>query len=211
MIRGGPIARLGLGAILAGCGVAGHPVPPGPLPPAAPADVRILSTPDGLEVHMTPPTRDIDGGALTAPPELLVFVDDPRCAGLPAGAAAASPLTLALKPDAPITLRVAAAIGGRRGPPAPPLTARWAPPPPPPAAPIGFSTPDGGIQIAWLPPEPPVAEILVLRDGAIVGRAPAAQARFVDRPPPGAHRYALVAATAIARSAPSPATPVTAP
>lgn len=198
---------LGAG-LLIGCGVAGHPIPPGPLPPAAPRVLEVVSTPGGLEVHATAPTTNIDGDPLTAPAQLLLFVDDPRCAGQPAHASETGPLRVGQKPTTPVTLRVAAAVEGRRGPPAAPISARWSPPPPQPDAPIGFSTPEGAVQIAWLPPKPPATEIIVLRDGQPVGRAPAAKARFIDRPSRGTHRYAIIAATPNARSAPSKAVAV---
>lgn len=206
MIRAG-LALL----LLLGCGVAGRPIPPGPVPPAAPTGVRVLSTPSGLEVQADRPTRDIDGGALDQPVELLLFADDPRCAGRPAHVSAAGPLSLKHTASAPITLRVAAAVAGRRGPPAPPVEARWIAPPPPPDPPVAFATPDGGVQVAWLPPPPPATVVRVLRDGAVIGQAPAAQAGLIDRPSRGVHRYAIIAATPNARSAPSPAVSVVAP
>lgn len=186
-----------------GCGVPGRPLPPGPIPPAAPTAISVLSVPDGFEVHAQRPTTDIDGQPLTQPPALLLFVDDPRCHGRPAHRAAQGPLRLAGTSTRPLTLRVTAAIDDRRGPPAQPVTVRWQAPPAAPPPPIGFGTPDGAVQIAWLPPDPPVTQMVILRDGAPLATVPAAQAQYVDRTATGAHRYALAAQTPSARSAPS--------
>lgn len=203
MIRRGALALLG--PLMLACGVPGLPLPPGPIPPAAPSNVRVLSTPDGLEVSAVHPTHDIDGAALKATPSLQVFVDDPRCHGAPVATAADGPLRWSVKPTQPVQVRVTAALADRRGPAAPPLVVRWTPPPPAPDAPIGFATPQNAVQIAWLPPEGQGGEMLILRDGAVIGRAAIAAARFIDAAPAGERRYTLMIETSTARSGPSPA------
>jgi hypothetical protein len=203
LIRRGALALMG--PLMLACGVPGLPLPPGPIPPAAPSDVRVLSTPDGLEISAVHPTHDIDGSLLEATPSLQVFVDDPRCHGTAVATAADGPLRWSVKPNAAVQLRVTAALADRRGPPAPPVFALWTPPPPAPDAPIGFATPHNAVQIAWLPPEGQGGEMLILRDGAVIGRAAIAAAGFIDPAPAGARRYTLKIETPIARSGPSPA------
>jgi hypothetical protein len=197
------VKRLIWAALVAGCGVPGKPLPPGPVPPAAPAQVRILSVPDGIEVHAQRPTVDIDGAPLKKAPALLLFVNDPQCHGRPVRRADSGPLSWAEKPAHPLVLRVTAAIADRRGPPAAPVEFRWQTPPPAPPPPVGFGTPDGAVQIAWLPPEPPVTEIVVLRDGKPLATVPAQSGQYVDRAAKGPHLYSLAAQTPSARSAPS--------
>lgn len=199
------------GASLLGCGVAGRPLPPGPRPPAAPTDVRVVATPEGFEIEARRPTRDLDGEALATPPRLLLFVDDAACAGLPAAQADAGPLVWAERPEGSRRLHVVAAVAGRMGAPAAPVEVVWTPGPPAPDAPLAFLSPEGGVQLAWLPAEAPVEVVVVLRDGVPVGQAPADAARFVDPAPPGRHRYAVAAQTATARSAPSPEAEVVVP
>lgn len=198
------IRAAALGLTLLGCGVPGLPLPPGPIPPAAPRDVRVISTADGLEISATRPTQNIDGVDLQAAPGLQAFADDPRCTGAPVASAAVGPLRWSVKPSR-VVLHVTAALGDRRGPPAPPIVARWTPPPPPPEAPIGFTNPAKAVQLAWLPPEGQGGTMVILRDGVVIGRAPTAAAGFVDPAPGGARRYTLMIETPTARSGPSPA------
>lgn len=204
------LARVLFSLIPIGCGVAGRPLPPGPLPPAAPSAVRVLSVPGGFEVEASRPTRDVEGAPLAAAPTLLLFVDDPACAGVPAAVADVGPLRWPVVPEGPVSLHVAAAVGQRVGVPAAHM-ATWTPPPGPPEAPLVFVDAAGGVQVAWLPAEAPVEHVVVLRDGAVVGRAPVAEARFIDAAPRGAHRYAVALETAAARSAPSPEATVLVP
>lgn len=211
-----PAPGRGMGAlfamILMGCGVAGQPVPPGVRPPAAPTEARVVSVPEGFVVEAARPTRDIDGAPLPSVPALVLFIDDPTCQGVPAVVAEAGPLQWPVRPALPVQVQVAAALGARVGPPSPPLFVAWQAPPPPPPEALVFPDPAGGVQVAWLPPPPDlVATILILRDGQVVARVPAAEARFVDTPPPGRHHYALAIELGDTRSAPSPATVVLVP
>ncbi len=195
-----------------GCGVAGRPLPPGPRPPAQPTGVRVLSVPDGFLVEATRPSRDLDGAPLATPPALVLFVDDPTCQGLPVAAAEAGALHWPVQPAVPVQVQVAAAVGARVGPPSPPRFVVWQAPPPPPPEALVFPHPGGGLQIAWLPsPQGLVATMVIVRDGEVVGRIAAAEARFVDHPPPGRHRYVLAVELGETRSAPSPAVEVVVP
>ncbi len=191
--------------LLLGCGVPGAPLPPGPLPPAAPSDVRVVRTAEGLEITATPPTTDVNGNSLSGRPQLLLFVDAPTCAGRPAAASLERPL-LRLPMDEPrsMELRLVASLAGRRGDPAPPVTVEWSAPPPPPEAPIAFADGAGVVQLTWLPPPAPVDEVRVVRDGQAVATVPAADSLYADSPDRGSHQYQLQGVGPGFRTAPSP-------
>lgn len=188
--RGGPPA-LAL-ALLVGstaCGVAGRPLPPGPAPPAAPTPAAPVSTPDGAELSLAEPLRDIDG-APVGEGELWVHPAD-DCAGAPL---ARGPLEGVLVPRARLggPLRLVAVRAGRAGPPSAPLTVAWTAPPPPPEAPLAFVDAGGRVQLSWLPPGPPVTEVEIRRDGEAVAIAPAEAALWSEQPGAGRYRYAIV-------------------
>lgn len=198
MIRG----ALPLLALLAGCGVAGRPLPPGPIPPAAPTIETIRRTPEGIEVMASPPRADIDGAPLAEPPEILAYVDAPACRGVPtARGPANAPLRVPLRPEGAAELRLVAALGVRQGPPSPPAAVTWAPPPPPPDAPLAYVDTAGIVQLSWLPPA--AQFVRVLRDDHPIAEVPADAAVHSDPAPPGRHHYTLEAIGADFRTAPS--------
>ncbi len=186
------IARAALPALLlAACGVAGRPLPPGPLPPGAPGAPHPRSAPEALEVTVPAPSVDIDGRSLGEGVEVLLFVDRRACTGIPdARAPAGRPLRVP-RPAGVVTLRAVAAVAGRAGPPGPAVTARWQAPPPPPEAPLAFVG-QGGVELSWLPPEN-ASHVRILRDGLAVAEVPAAAALHTDPAPPGEHAYTLEA------------------
>lgn len=196
--------------LLVGCGVSGLPIAPGPVPPAAPGPPQVLRVHDGFEVTAAAPEVDIDGRTLDAPATLLLFVDQPKCAGRPAAVAkAGEPLRLRTTDTGPVSLRVVAARGARQGAPSEPVTTAWSAPPPAPERPIAFVDADGRVQLTWLPPD--VATVRILRDGVAVGTAPAAASLYTDAPGKGRHRYAVCGLGADFRTAASESVEVIVP
>ncbi len=189
--------------LLGGCGVAGVPVAPGPLPPAAPHEIVVVRVADGFEVTATAPELDIDGRPLAAPPRLLLFVDQPACDGRPAASGpAGSPLRWRTDSERTVSLRLAAARAGRQGAASAAVSVAWSPPPVAPARPIAFVDAAGRVQLIWLPPQSPMVRIL--RDGKPVATAPAKAAMYTDTPGRGRHQYTLESVGDGYRSAPSP-------
>ena len=197
-------------ALLAGCGVAGRPLPPGPTPPGPAGRLTVRSTPEGLELSAALPTTDLDGTPLTPEPplRLAVFVDRADCHGQP-DALGPPPLTLAVKE--PVEVRVVVLRGDRAGPASPPQQARWTEPPPAPEAPLAFVDATRAVQLSWLPPPPPASRVRVLRDGAQVAEAPVDAAGVTDAPPAGEHAYILMAVGPTFVTGPSPASLVLVP
>lgn len=207
----GPLVICALLSI-AGCGVAGRPLPPGPTPPAAPLLAAPTHTPDGVHLTLAAPLRDLDDRPVDGPVELWAYAA-PRaedCAGSPMARGPLDGLTVpADRLDGP--LRVVAVREGRIGEPSAPLSVTWVAPPPAPEAPLAFVDAGGQVQLSWLPPEPPITEVEIRRDGAAVARAPAEAALWSERPGPGAHRYTLVGLAPGARTAASAAAVVDVP
>ncbi len=192
--------RVWLGLALTACGVPGRPVPPGPTPPAAPSNLRFIRVPTGLEVRVEPPGGDLDGERFAVAPTLLLFTDNPGCTGAPAASFTDGIAQLAVADGRLRSLRAVAVISGLQGPATVPLQAGWRAPPPAPEAPLVFVS-AGKVQITWLPPA--AAHVLIVRDGRVVGERPARDAGWQDVPPPGRHRYRIVARGADFRTAPS--------
>ncbi len=181
----------------------GAPLPPGPVPPEAPREVRALNAPEGIELQLVAPALDLDGEPLDAKAvRYLAFIDQPACDGLPV-ASGATPLML---PAGSGLVRVVASVEGRRGPASAPLRVNWQTPPPAPEAPLAFVDAKGQVQLTWLPPA--AERVRILRNGVVVAEVAAADALHTDAAPPGRHRYALIAVGADFRTAPSAAVKV---
>lgn len=199
-----------LGAAVAslGCGVAGRPLPPGPVPPAAPTVTSWRATPTAIEVRVEAPTRDIDGQPIVEPLLLTAHratdCSDAPIAHGPTGRALQLP---PLPPSTPI--RVVAARGARRGPPSAPVALGWVAPPAAPEAPLAFVDGQGQVQLSWLPPEAP--RVRILRDGVTVAEVDSALALYSDAAPVGRHRYQLVGVGPQYRTAPSASVSVEVP
>lgn len=192
----------------AGCGVAGQPLPPGPVPPSAPTVTGWRATPDAIELIIQAPTADLDGAPMSEPLTLAAH-RGPDCQGAPlAHGPTEQPMRLPPLRVA-TSVRVVAARGGHAGPPSAPVSVRWTPPPPAPEAPLAFVDARGTVQLSWLPPEAP--RVVILRDGARVAEVDAGEALWSDAAPPGAHRYQLVGQGPRFRTAPSPAAVVEVP
>ncbi len=199
-----------LSLLLVGCGVAGAPIAPGPVPPAAPGPPTVVRLVDGFEVVAAAPEVDVDGRSLETPATLLLFVDQPTCEGRPAAVAKPGrPLRLQTTDTAPVSLRVVAARGTRQGAPSQPVRATWSAPPAAPEKPIAFVDGAGKVQLTWLPPE--VATVRILRNGEPVGTAPAEASLYTDAPGKGRHRYAVEGVGADFRTAPSESVEVVVP
>lgn len=194
---------------LTGCGVAGQPRPPGPLPPAAPTIEAAISTPDGVLLQISPPTTDIDGAPIEDPVTLHAH-PAADCHGPPLARGAEGAVALPPLEEA-TAVRVVALRAERAGPPSDAITVRWSAPPPPPEAPLAFVDGSGAVQLSWLPPPPPVERVDVLRDGIVVATEPADAAMWTDEAPTGRHVYALVGLTPAARTGASKAVEVEVP
>lgn len=194
--------RIGLlGLLLTGCGVAGQPRPPGPLPPSAPSAIVAISTPDALLLRVTPPTTDLDGAPFDDPVTLHAH-PAADCQGPPIARGADGRVSLP-RLERETALRVVALRADRAGPPSDVITVRWTPPPPPPEAPLAFVDGSGAVQLSWLPPPPPVDRIEIRRDGIAIATAPAEAAMWSDPAPTGRHVYTLVGLAPAAQTAAS--------
>lgn len=189
-----------------GCGVAGAPMPPGPLPPAAP-DVRIINTPDGLELYSASPPRDIDGKRIDEPVELRLFPGTGPVTGPPVARATAQPIRLGRRPSVS-TGRLVAYRGRRASRPSSPIRLRWKAPPPAPT-PIGFVDAGGQARLMWPPLPAEVTEVVVLRDSDPVRTLSADVSTFTERPTRPRHRYQIIIRGETFRSGPSEAVTVT--
>lgn len=171
----------------AGCGVAGHPLPPGPRAAAAPTLAAPISTPDGIRIELSVPLRDVDGDRIDAA-ALWAFADA-ECIGRPL--ARGDERGLALPREAAGREVHVVAVRAGRPSPSTPVTLTWTAPPPPPEAPLVFVD-QGGVQIAWLPPPPPIDRVLVYRGQTQVADLPAEGATWTDADAPtGRHIYRI--------------------
>lgn len=194
------------------CGVAGRPISPGPIPPAAPSSVRVVHSPDGWEVSVEDAAWvDVDGLRLEQVPDVWAFVDHPPCRFAPdVRGPADRPIQIARGERTRAVLWVALSRDGRVGRAKGPISVVWSAPPPAPEAPLVFATTAGRVELSWLPPPPPIDQIRVLRDGQPVALRPAGEAMFTDHAvPAGRHRYAIEGIGPGIRTAPSPPTGVT--
>ncbi|MCB9523288.1 MAG: hypothetical protein H6702_07875 [Myxococcales bacterium] len=179
-----------LGALLAGCGVAGAPRPERPSPPKV---VKVLCSPEGWWVHLDTERALVwlDGKPpVTAPGAVLRI---PRQAGAP-----------------PPMLRLGGPDPVAPGAPGDPVPLPWTEPPAPPPPPLAFFG-AGVVQITWLPPPAGTQTVLLLRDGHLVQRLPADAPGAQDAAARGPHQYTVRFEASQTLTAPSPPTAVTVP
>ena len=187
--------------LLYGCGVAGQPMPPGPLPPRAPDVSRSVSTPDGLELYGPSSHLDVDGAPIGDPVELWLFAGQGPIEGQPVARAQQGPIKLPT-PLSIGTARLVAVRADRSSQPSPPFPLVWSAPPPPPA-PVGFIDAAGNARLIWSPVDGEVVEIQIIRDGQRRARLDGDAAGFSEAVAVGEHHYQLIIHGATYRSAAS--------
>jgi len=200
MTSRGPAALMAA-SLLWSCGVAGQPMPPGPLPPRPPHVSRSVSTPDGLELYGPPSHLDVDGAPINDPVELRLFAGQGPLDGQPMAHAPRGPLKL----RAPLCLgtgRLVAARAGRPSQPSAPFPLTWSAPPSPPT-PVGFIDAAGNARLIWPPVDEEAVEIQVIRDGEPRARLHREASAFSEAVAVGDHRYQLIIHGPAYRSAPS--------
>lgn len=179
-----PPPALALTLVLAGCGAAGAPRPPGPPEAGAPSLAQPRRGPGGWRVHVQAPTTDVDGAPLPAdaPRQIALYAGDRPCAGRPLGIFEPGK-AVALPPEGG-TFTVAVLVGGRPGRPSRLHVPAYTSPPPAPEPPLVQRRPDAAVDLTWLPNETPGAETVLLRNGSEVGRFAGDVATFTDRDAP---------------------------
>ncbi len=196
-----PLRAFLLATLCGGCGVAGQPMPPGPLPPSAPREIRQVSTPEGVEVYGPQQHRDVDGHLIGDPVELRLYPADGPWTGPPLGRATGTPILIA-RPKETSLVRLIAYRGRNASRASPPFRLSWSPPAKAPT-PIGFIDEEGVTRIMWPPLEDAVNTVTILRDGEPVSHIEARSTTFTERAPGSRHRYQIVIRGETFRSAPS--------
>ena len=202
--RRGAVAIIGFFAW--SCGVAGRPMPPGPLPPSPPSDVRLISTPEGVEIHGPRQHRDVDGELIEGPVELRLIPDDSATPGRTLARAKGAPIRVA-RPISGGVVRLVAYRGRSASRPSAPFTLSWSAPPSAPT-PIGFMDDGGRTRLMWPPVDGGVG-VTVLRDGEVVANMEPGSTAYTERAPGARHEYQIVLRGETFRSGPSAAVQLT--